>query len=68
MGVIDCTAFLQEEIRRRKTVIQFLWQRNEVKVDEKVFLNTYFFRGNDNRLIGTDKCNFIKLDFTGVWF
>ena len=45
MGVIDCTAFLQEEIRRQKIVIQFLWQRNEVKIDEKVFLNTYFFSG-----------------------
>ena len=45
MGVIDCTAFLQEEIRRRQIVIQFLWQRNEVKIDEKVFLNAYFFSG-----------------------
>ena len=32
---------------------QFLWQRNEVKIDENVFLNTYFLGVNDNRFIAT---------------
>ena len=36
MGVIDCIASLQEEIQRWKVEIQFLWQRIEVKIDEKV--------------------------------
>ena len=31
------------------------------------FLNTYFFRGNDNRFIGLNKSNVIAPDFTRVW-
>ena len=60
-------------------MIKFLWQQNEVKIDEKKLRKKMKWEllllgqahqawGNGNRFIHLDKFDFIAPNFMGVWF